>query len=121
MCREYYIRKSFKFNASHSIKINGSFENTHGHTFLASITYKGNKKQDGIIVDFNELDRFIQREILSSLDRCDLNRTLENPTTENIADFIWSRAENFNRALDLIEVMVCESENSCVYIQKRGK
>ncbi len=120
MCKEYYIKKAFKFNASHSIKINGGFEPLHGHTFIASITYRGRKNQEGIIIDFHELGRFIEREILSTLDRSDLNRIFENPTTENIAEYIWSRADNFSSTLELVEVMVCESENSCIFIREKS-
>ena len=119
--KKFYIRKNFKFHASHAVKIHGAFENQHGHTFFASITYTGNKNEDGIIVDFQELERFIQREILSSIDKTDLNKSFQNPTTENIAEFIWSRAENFARGITLYEVMVCEDEESCVFIRRQDK
>ena len=116
--KKYYIRKTFKFHASHAVKIHGAFENQHGHTFLASITYQGDKNDEGLIVDFQELERFINKEILSSINRVDLNKTFKNPTTENIAEFIWSRAENFSDSLILSEVMVCEDEESCVFIKR---
>ncbi len=119
MCeKSYFIKKSFKFSASHAVRINGAFEEQHGHTFLASLTYKGEKASDGLIIDFQELDRFIEREIQSSLNRTNLNKSFQNPTTENIAEFIWSRAENFSNRLILYEVMVCEDEENCIFIKK---
>ena len=121
MYKEHYIRKSFKFNASHAVKINGATEAPHTHTFYVSITYKGKKNQDGIIVDFKDLNEFIKREILGVLDGRDLNKIFSNPTTENIAEFIWSKAYDFNKDIQLTEVRVCETQDSCIYIKENNK
>ncbi len=116
--RKFYIRKKFKFHASHAVKIQGIFEKKHTHTFLASITYTGNKKEDdGLMVDFQELEHFIQQEILNSIDCKDLNKSFKNPTTENIAEFIWSKAEKFKKNVSLYEVMVCEDDENCVFLR----
>lgn len=64
----------------------------HGHTFHVELTIRGEVGQDsGWIVDFDDVDRIID-ELKDDLDHRQLNDIpgLENPTTEQLAQWLWA-------------------------------
>ena len=64
----------------------------HGHTFHVELTVRGQLGADsGWIVDFDDVDRAMA-ELKDALDHRQLNDIpgLENPTTENLALWLWT-------------------------------
>jgi len=83
------IVERFKFDASHAVIIDGTPEETHGHTFRLEVAVEGSPTK-GYVMDFLKL-REIVDGIIGRLDHRNLNAFFDNPTTENVA--IWIAEE----------------------------
>jgi len=112
----YEIRVKANFSAAHNLRnYRGKCEKLHGHNWIveAMFRYKALAK-DGLAVDFR-----IAKEALNSaiecLDHAYLNELKffrkTNPTSENIAKFIYDRIKKKIKNID--SVLVWENENSC--------
>jgi 6-pyruvoyltetrahydropterin/6-carboxytetrahydropterin synthase len=84
VCREFTI------DAAHFILDDkGSpCEGPHGHTYKIEIVVEGQVGKDGMVVDFREIKRLFNEKVKPQLDHKDLNKVMENPTAENIAQWI---------------------------------
>jgi len=86
----------FTFDAAHhlpNLPEGHKCARLHGHTFRVELHVSGPvDSTSGWVVDFFDLKKLFQ-PILSSLDHYYLNdiEGLENPTSENIARWIWGR------------------------------
>jgi len=94
---EIFIEDSF--SAAHQIrKYGGNCEKLHGHNWKVKVFVKTEKlDKRGIGIDFRELKNKV-KEILSLVDHKDLGEISpfdeENPTSENIARFIFGKLSN---------------------------
>ncbi len=107
------------FAAAHRlVGSGGRCENLHGHNFKVELVVGGNRLNDkGMLIDFSDL-KVVLGGILKDLDHRDLN-TLDqfsnnSPSSENIAEYILSRAA---RELDgmgatVLSVKVAESDTA---------
>jgi len=72
-------------------------EHGHGHTYGLDVTVEGAiDPETGYVIDFKELKKIVEQEVLLKVDRRHLNFDVEflrgiNPTAENIAVAIWNR------------------------------
>src|SRR5579885_655057 len=55
----------------------------HGHTAKVVVEIYGRIREDGMIMDFKEMEEKCWR-VLSEIDHKDLNKKFERPTSENI-------------------------------------
>ena len=77
ICREFY------FDA-----VKGTDKNLNGHTYKLEITLEDEIKDNGMVLDFVDLKRIIKVKVLDKLDHQNLNGIIENPTGENVAEWI---------------------------------
>ena len=113
------LRKTFQFEAAHllpHLPLDHKCRRLHGHSFRADIVIAGECDPVlGWLMDYADLKEAF-RPLWEQLDHHYLNeiKGLENPTSENIAQWIW---QNLKPRLPLlIEVEVAETCNSrCVY------
>ena len=69
----------------------------HGHTYGLDVTIEGEiDPETGYVIDFKELKKIVEDEVLRKVERRHLNFDVDflrgiNPTAENIAVAIWSR------------------------------
>jgi len=116
------LRKTFQFEAAHLLpKLPKSHKcrRLHGHSFQVELGVTGDCEPElGWVMDYAEIAEAF-KPILEKLDHYYLNEIpgLENPTSENIAIWIWKKLK---RRLPLLtEVVVAETCTArCVY---RGK
>lgn len=88
------VGRTFYFDAAHFLPdYRGKCEELHGHTYRLDVVVEGEIAKDGLVLDFNELKRVVSERVLVLLDHKDLNMVLDNPTAENIVDWIWSRLD----------------------------
>ncbi len=116
----YEIMVNRKFSAAHNLReYHGQCENLHGHNWKVEIIVRiKDLDQTGLALDFKFLKKSAD-EILKGLDHQYLNELPYfqdlNPTSENIAKFIFNRLTNeFNdEKIKVARVSIWESEDSC--------
>lgn len=113
------IFKSFTIEAAHrlpNVPQGHKCERLHGHSYRIEIHVKGIVGSDtGWIMDFADIQRSFQ-PIFEKLDHHYLNEVegLSNPTSENLARWIWLRL--YPSLSSLSKVVVHETCTSgCIY------
>jgi 6-pyruvoyltetrahydropterin/6-carboxytetrahydropterin synthase len=113
------ISKTFGFDAAHhrpNVPAGHKCGRLHGHSFQVEVFLTGEPDpQTGWIVDFGQIGCVV-RPVLDQIDHTYLNEIdgLENPTSENIARWIWTRLKP--RLPQLTQLVVRESATAaCIY------
>jgi 6-pyruvoyltetrahydropterin/6-carboxytetrahydropterin synthase len=119
MKKMYRLRIETEFDAAHNLKgYLGKCANLHGHTWKVVVFVVGNKLDSiGMVVDFGILKNNL-KEVTEGLDHTYLNDKSEvgNPTSENIAKYIFEQMKNLPKGVRLERVRVWESPRSwCEY------
>ncbi len=108
-----------EFSSAHFLRdYRGQCRNLHGHTWKVAVTIKGNKlNKIGVMADFVELKAHLH-ELMKQLDHACLNDlkffATHNPTTENIARFIYTEYAKRVKPLKMVRVQVFESDRADV-------
>jgi 6-pyruvoyltetrahydropterin/6-carboxytetrahydropterin synthase len=113
------LRKSFQFEAAHllpRLPRGHKCRRLHGHSFTVEVVVAGDCDPAlGWLMDYADVSRAF-RPLWEKLDHRYLNqiRGLENPTSENVAAWIWRRLKP--RLPLLTEIVVAETCTArCVY------
>lgn len=108
---------TFQFAASHFLtKYHGKCENLHGHNYKVIITITGEVQEDGMVMDFKLIKESVNKNVIDPLDHTHLNDTIENPSAENLAIWIWDKLKN---ELPLSKIVIYETEDYfCEYYGK---
>jgi len=112
------IYKDFTFDAAHFLPLvedGHKCKRLHGHTYRLRVWCSGPVDELGWIVDYADIATAV-RPILGMLDHRLLNDVpgLENPTTENVAPWIYKRVKPMLPALTTVEVAE-SSTTGCVF------
>jgi 6-pyruvoyltetrahydropterin/6-carboxytetrahydropterin synthase len=113
------LRKTFQFEAAHRlphVPADHKCARLHGHSFSVEIVVAGEcDPKLGWLMDYAEVSAAF-KPLLKQLDHYYLNEIagLDNPTSENVARWIWERLKP---ALPLLtEIVVAETcQSRCVY------
>ena len=113
------IYKEFNFEAAHrlpNVPEGHKCARLHGHSFMVRLTVRGEASEpSGWVMDFGDIKSKF-KPIYDRLDHYYLNDIpgLENPTSENIARWIWAQLKPTLPELSQIEIReTCTS--GCVY------
>lgn len=112
----YKVKVKAHFSAAHKLRdYHGKCENLHGHNWLVEVSVSSERlNKTGFVVDFKDLKSALAN-VLNLLDHGYLNEVeyfkKVNPTSENIARFIFDKLKEGGAAPG--KVSVWESENSC--------
>ncbi len=102
---------AFHFAASHFLtKYHGKCENLHGHNYKIIVTIEGEIKEDGMVIDFKLIKKTVMTNVIDQLDHTHLNDTIDNPSAENLAVWIWDKLKN---ELPLKSITVYETDEYC--------
>lgn len=110
---EIYV--SLSFDAAHrlpNVPEGHRCGNLHGHTFVTEIYVSGVVGEtSGWVLDFSDI-KAVAKPVISQLDHNYLNdiEGLENPTSENIAVWIWNKLKTDLPGLS--KIVVKESPTS---------
>jgi len=113
------LRKSFQFEAAHrlpQLPPDHKCHRLHGHSFQMEVVVEGDcDPRMGWVMDYAEISAAV-KPLWERLDHYYLNEVpgLENPTSENIAKWLW---DHLKPALPLLkEIVVAETCTAkCVY------
>ncbi|HLH53108.1 MAG TPA: 6-carboxytetrahydropterin synthase QueD [Verrucomicrobiae bacterium] len=119
------LRKTFQFEAAHllpGLPKSHKCRRLHGHSFQAEIVVAGDLDPKlGWVMDYADITKAF-KPLWEKLDHRYLNEVLglENPTSENIAIWIWKGLKP--RLPLLVEVVVAETCTAkCVYRGEPGR
>ncbi len=99
-------------------------ENGHGHNYSLEVTVSGPvDPETGMVINLSELDRLIQEFVIERIDHRNLNLDVPElagriPTTEVLADFIWTTLTGKLPVGRLEEVRVYEADD--LWAARRG-
>ncbi len=117
--RAVKIFKEFRFEAAHrlpNVPEDHKCARLHGHSFVVKVVVEGQvAEQSGWVMDFAKIAE-VFAPILNQLDHYYLNEIggLENPTSENLARWIWVRLKP--QLAELCTIEIRETCNSgCEY------
>lgn len=103
------VYREFSFDAAHllpGLPPGHDCSRLHGHTFRVLVYLEGPVPEGtGWVMDFSEIKN-VCSPVIEELDHSCLNdiHGLENPTSENIAVWIWNRLEPLLPDLSMVEV-----------------
>ena len=103
------VYRDFKFDAAHqlpNLPPGHRCGRLHGHTFHAVVHLRGGVgKETGWVRDFGEIKRLCM-PVIDQLDHTYLNDIpgLENPTSENIAKWVWKKLKSVIPELSMVEI-----------------
>lgn len=93
------LTKEFSFESAHALEgYDGACRDIHGHSYRLFVTVKGEPEADtanpkcGMVIDFGDLKRIVNEEIISRLDH----------------SFVMRRSD---RAIELMEVLSTQFSN----------
>lgn len=115
------VSREFSFAASHFLtEYHGKCENLHGHNYKLIVTIEGEVSSDGMVLDFVDLKKIVGEKVLEKLDHKHLNDVLENPSSENLAVWIWEELKDeFGGGVSLKKVGLYETDNC--YVEYEGR
>ncbi len=103
------LHVTFTFAASHFLtNYHGKCENLHGHNYKLIVTIEGPIQKDGMVMDYQAIKKIVNENVIDHLDHKHLNDIIKNPSSENIAVFIW---EHLAKKLPLKKIRLYETEN----------
>ncbi len=123
----FRLKVSNYFSAAHYLKnYQGQCENLHGHNWKVELTVEGEiLNETEILIDFKIL-KSVLKEIFTELDHRLLNDhpyfIQKNPSSENLAKFIFTKAKELLKTYPTVkvkEVAVFETDKACaIYFEE---
>jgi len=113
----YEVKVKSKFSSAHYLReYKGKCEELHGHNWHVEVTSRDRELNSiGMVVDFGKLKKELN-EILQYLDHKHLNEIehfkTANPTSENIARYIYDKLTEKAPEIKINAVTVWETDSS---------
>ena len=107
----------YEFHASHKLNLDydSPCSNLHGHTYKLECEWEGEiNPTTGMIVDFTELKNMIKN---LNLDHSHLNHVVEQPTAENLVEYIVEKLnvlseKAYGRSVELVKIKLWETKKN---------
>ncbi len=100
-----FAMREFQFSSAAALDVDDKA--MQGHNYELRVVVKGQPDERGIILDTRIIERIVTQEVISRLDKKNLNDIIPNPTMERISTWIWNKLKPSIR--DLYEVRVWEN------------
>jgi len=113
----FTIKIKSQFSGAHNLRgYEGKCEDLHGHNWhIELVAYSEVLDKLGMVMDFKQLKKILN-EVLNDLDHKYLNDIEHfkqvNPTSENIAKFLYEEVSKKNKDIKIKEVTVWETDTS---------
>lgn len=112
------LAREFRAEAAHwlpCVPVGHKCRRLHGHSYRITVYVEGPVGEDGMVCDFADIDEAVQPIIDEYLDHRLLNDTIDNPTSENVARWLWGQIEP--RLPGLAGVTVAETCRSAATVR----
>ena len=86
---EMFAMREFQFSSAAALDVDEKM--MQGHNYELRIMVKGSPDETGVIMDTRIIERIVNQDIISKLDKKNLNDIIPNPTMERISSWIWNR------------------------------
>ncbi len=106
------------FSAAHKLPhYDGPCHALHGHTWKTVFVLEGPVREDGMVCDFKVVKKLLDSNLP---DHQFLNDLVENPTAENLAQYLFNKINPQLAAhrLTLQSVEVWESDNAAAIVER---
>ena len=88
-----------KFSSAHRLpQYEGACNNLHGHTWKVVFLLEGTVQENGMVYDFKVLKKLLDEQLP---DHQYLNDSVENPTAENLAPYLFDKVSAALKPLGL--------------------
>ena len=121
----YTVKMKTDFSGAHNLRgYKGKCEELHGHNWKVEAEIRADKLDDtGMVLDFTVLKQSL-KDIMSDLDHKYLNEVgyfrSANPTSENIARYIYEKLSEKYNENDIVKITVWETDSaSATYSKNR--
>lgn len=84
------VVRRMSFDAAHWLPGHPKCGTCHGHRFVVELGVRGEVGEDGMVLDFAELKRFLDT-VKETFDHGVVNDTVEVPTSENLCLYVKNR------------------------------
>ncbi|WP_018132348.1 6-carboxytetrahydropterin synthase QueD [Effusibacillus pohliae] len=100
--KQVSVTKIFTFDSAHRLDdYIGKCANLHGHTYKLEVEVKGRTDHRGIVIDFTDLKKIVNEQIISKYDHQFLNDLLPFHTTaENMVVFFFGIIDTYLKQLE---------------------
>ena len=105
------------FSSAHRLPhYDGPCHDLHGHTWKAVFIIEGPVQQDGMVCDFKVIKKLLDDQLP---DHRFLNDEVENPTAENLAQYLFKKAGEklAEKGLKLKTLEIWESDNAAAVVE----
>ena len=109
-----------EFDAAHHLPgYQGKCVRIHGHTYKVEIVVEGPVGDDGFVMDFYQIKKYLN-SALDELDHRDLNELLPNPTAEMIADRLFNHLKDDLKCtvVSLVSLKLWEGRNKWAMVER---
>ena len=124
--KNLYLTKLFYFNATHQYghkdwsdeknqNVFGPDSKVHGHNYILEVIVNGEVDEvTGFIVDLGYLKKIVNKYVIDVLDHTQFEREVEwfndkQPSSENLAQFIWIQIEPHLKGATLYRIRLRET------------
>jgi 6-pyruvoyltetrahydropterin/6-carboxytetrahydropterin synthase len=96
------VTKIFTFDSAHRLDdYIGKCANLHGHTYKLEVEVRGLTDHRGIVVDFTDLKKIVNEQIIAKYDHQFLNDHFPfNTTAENMVVYFFELIDNYMKKLE---------------------
>ena len=112
------VGRKFHFDSAHSIEGMKKCSRLHGHTYELEVVFEGEIGKSNMVIDFGKIKEIVNKNVIEKLDHQVLDDLVENPTAENITQWIWDRLESEIRGMDVEIVSVKLWEGKDKWVKK---
>ena len=114
------LTRTYNFQAAHllpRVPPAHKCSRLHGHSYRLTVSVQGDVSHaTGMVIDFDDIDKIVAPLVDEHLDHQYLNdiATLENPTVENLAIWVWDKLKPDLPLLNSVEVSETRN-NAAIY------
>lgn len=115
---EMLAMREFQFSSAAALDVDEKM--MQGHNYELRVIVKGAPDEKGVIMDTRIIEKIVNQEIISKLDKKNLNDIIPNPTMERISTWIWNRLKPSIKGLYEVRVWENRKKGTSVIYRDTG-